>query len=497
MNRHASLQQPQDPVASRLSDVCMSQADTLHDKLKQSLAPFDKATTDAILGIADQSPLHKQICTKLLGFASLDALSSLIPEDRNELLLSVDTVDTVKVLSYIKRKKIQSGIKQKYFDCGSMSMLESSAEQASAVSIILDAATTHALLHDPKLAASIVANPHCAIRIPVGMDFIGPYTKLSIEDFSMEVEAVHAHMLKQQSQDTDPCDKEVLDIFIARNMLAKLSEIEEKHNLATGSLTKKVLFNAPNHSDGYLEEFLQPRGEAASEMIAWIAEQAPEAQPLLERYLEEHAQIINGVEFQQLLADSIAKIRNDITDGKPLVFYVPNAQKSYGFCAWVMIEQCGVSPADIITDVKHLETRDAHVALVDDFAGSGVSLSECVYEVQNVRSKDSKLYVCPLVSNSKKSPDWKQAMSKEAVVTIESKYVTPLSKTEFKKEEIATLKKILQSKDGSAWNQFGGYFCVAFPHMTPDNCFEKWGKVRFFQPRKEPLISQFFLDDQW
>jgi hypothetical protein len=495
MENPASVSQVYAPVASRLSDACMSQADTLHDKLKESLAPFHQSTTDAILQIADQSPLHKKICTKLLGFASLDSLTALIPENRDEYLLSLDTVDTTTVLTYLKKRKIQSGIKQKSFDCCSMSMLESLTEQQGAVSLILDTAMTHALLHDTKLVASIASNPHCAIRIPVGMDFIGPYAKVSIADFSKEVETIHKHMQKHQSNDLDLCDDKELHTCIARNMLETLGMIEKKHNLEVGSLTNKVIFNAPNHSDEYLEEFLQPRGEAVSEMLTWIAEQPHEVQPLLERYLDEHAQIINGQQFQELLADTIQTVRNKIADGRPLVFYVPDTHKSYGFCAWVMVEQCGVSPADIVTELKDLKMRDAHIAIVDDFAGSGVSLAECVYKAQDARPKDATLYVCPLVSNTKKSSDWKKAMSTEGVVTIEQKQVTPLSQTAFQKEEITTLKKIMQSKDGSAWNQFGGYFCVAFPHMTPDNCFEKWGKARFFQPRNEPRLRQITIDE--
>lgn len=495
MENPATFSQARIPVAPRLSDARMSQADTLDKKLKESLAPFDQATTDAILQIADQSPLHKKICTKLLGFASLDSFTALIPENRDEYLLSLDTVDTTTVLTYLKKRKIQSGIKQKSFDCCPMNMLEGLTEQQGAVSLILDTAMKHALLQDTKLVASIAANPNCTIRIPVGMDFIGPYAKLSIADFSMEVQTIHEHMHKRQRNDLNLCDDKELHACIARNMLETLCMIEKEHSLEAGSLTKKVIFNAPNHSDEYLEEFLQPRGEAVSEMRTWITEQPPEVQPLLERYLDEHAQIINGQQFQQLLADTIQTARNDITDGKPLVFYVPNTHKSYGFCAWVMVEQCGVSPADIVTDLKDLKTRDAHVAIVDDFAGSGVSLAECVYKAQDARSKDTTLYVCPLVSNAKKSLDWKKAMSTQGVVTIEQKQVTPLSQTRLQKEEMTTLKKILQSKDGSAWNQFGGYFCVAFPHMTPDNCFEKWGKTRFFQPRNEPRLRQITIDE--
>jgi hypothetical protein len=354
--------------------------------------------------------------------------------------------------------------------------------------VLLDEVILHQLKTDRKLVMDLQGHG-CRLLEPRGFQSgINLYNSPSPETVAARTDAIFREALAL-SADGRQSFEQAVDTALGASTRAALDEVHP----GLFYLVKEVdVADHPDLSDVAITK--QLNGEAGiteRELGEALLPVPPELRDHAREVMARQSEIFSSRRFASELADQHQKLlaraaEHGVSEEK-VYFYIPQAGKSYGMIAMAHRQATGTPVDRYVNGPGDLKYRKLHsdtaLIILDDVAGSGMSLIDSAQRVADTQYK-GKVMVSPMISTEKARDAFVRGISAGySNISFEPRSMSPALEESFFFQSLAPAQQA-KIDEIVGYKGFGrNALSVAFPYMAPDNNNSMFGD----------LIAHFYM----
>lgn len=344
--------------------------------------------------------------------------------------------------------------------------------------IILDAVVLEKLKKDETFAQSVLEHK-VALLYPRGLETgIGAFSCPTLPDMEHKLLSLVEAVKEVRS---DESVSEATKAVLERDVRKGLREIEKRYNFPQGSMSSKL------HSfSSSLEATATPDSDTLATMVngtlgvnfgqlkSLAANYPKEDGPLINELLVQHTRLFSHRTLAAAARETHARILSTFptTHEDDIYYVVPKREKSYGLITTIYRLANDVASDHILSldKASSVTNKKALFVILDDIAGSGVSLGGSLDEVRERVGEGRRIVVAPVLSTEKAAHYFRGKESDDPELTYlpHSEVSTYKTLDLFQNAPDAAQKKRVWKILEKLGFDSNGLF-VAFPHMSPDN----------------------------
>ncbi len=422
------------------------------------------AQVDRIIGMfpADQQPLARQVLARGSGFAALEGFNALY----SEVVGSGRTLFTPGRGSVADNLAYMASSKKQLF--GNSEPLRTGPNVQRNMVVVLDDVVLQRIATDPDFVRNLVRKQATLIH-PRGLTNLNPFQVSPPSAARQQLDAV----MRGADGVTGSPERAAVDLLDA-HVRATLEAADPR--LLPRLRVADPTTGTPATSAGIAERLNGLAGIAAEDVAAAINQLPPRYQPLARELLIQQSEFVTNGELGEMMIENHRQL-TALADGRPMYFYVPKPEKSYGMMAMTHRTLTNTPAERYIDGPDGLAAADlpdnAVVVILDDVAASGGSLVKAIAAM----NYDGDVILAPLLAADKAIERFeKRDGIGDNVRFAPLKRAGSLKSSAFYQGLSHTDRFLLEKMMDFGWDGDSG-LSVTFNYMAPNNNNNFFGQL--------------------